>query len=645
MTRASRLVVMLLAGLLPAAGCSVILAPDRAEINRDAAAADGGFDSGMDGGMDGDIDGGFDGGPDGGDPRCLNAPAFEVSCTNAVDDDCDGLEDCEDFDCAGAITCCMQSNSTTVPYADNGLWQDLGGPTRGSAGINFGGGRSAALLTACSPLAFGASYRATMQAGVGPSTDFASLVMGPVNAFGPSGLLTEIAVILQDGEFRVERAGSPIGDTLEIGAVPYTVQLNVFPGADEAGRAVLRAQVDVARMGAETTTLLDDVAVMPLDDLIDCGAADGLYVGFEGQGTSVRVTGEELATEIFACGNPSQLREDRFYERADTFGDVGPGGLGEPALSAFAVTTATAGRLELWLDAASTERSDEIILPPAYAIHGAYVDSTLSWTARDATTAGREPSIASVTDAARIQTTSDLFVAYVDETGDAPTIAISTVRLPSDSGLASPHIVDRAPCTGGVRDPALAHLSGTNPSEFLLLYTCQRPGLPDTIGALLLRYDLSGGTFSQVGMANDDLIVGSDARDRGGVFSPEIIVHARATAGEFAVPLWYLARAEGGRVSLHFASGVLEAESTLPRFEVYAGNPILDADDSVLGSSSDCEGGCRLQSLAVADTYSSLFWDPASTYLLLINRTRFDVSTGDPIHELLPVSQPRPANP
>src|SRR5262245_15739921 len=43
-------------------------------------------------------DAGEDAGADGGDAGC--AQSFE-SCANVVDDDCDGLQDCADPDCAG----------------------------------------------------------------------------------------------------------------------------------------------------------------------------------------------------------------------------------------------------------------------------------------------------------------------------------------------------------------------------------------------------------------------------------------------------------------------------------------------------------------------------------------------------------------
>ncbi|MFK7987352.1 MAG: hypothetical protein AB8I08_15110 [Sandaracinaceae bacterium] len=632
LTRAAYFALLL--GVGP--GCTVILAPDRAAITLDGA-----VEGGMDADMDADVDADLDAGPDASDARCNNVPAFEVSCTNGDDDDCDGFRDCEDFDCAGAVNCCDESETTVVRYdAIDGAWQALGTPARSDEGIDFGTGRSAVLLADCSPIAFGAAYRATLQAGSGLNGDYAALVMGPVNEFGADGLLTELAVILQNQEFRVERAGTPVGNTLEAGTSEYSIELNVFPGADEAGRAVLRAQVSVAPVGGTATVLLDDVAIMPLADLIECGSADGLFVGFEGSGGSVRVTGAEFSTEVFACGNPSQLREDRDYTiDSDLFDGLGPGGLGEPALAAFAVSTDTNERLELWLDAADRERADEIFVSPTYTVHGA-IYSDGSWARRTAMAAGREPSIAAVTDSARIQDAGTPFVAYVDESLENPRIAVSRVDFAETGGFLDmpPQFLPQDTCDRGMRDPSLVHLSGTS-DEFLVVFTCLRVGLADSIGGMRLTYDLVGRQFAVV-QDSPNLLSGTTASSAKGVFSPELLVHARAD-DEFALPMWYLARDSSEGVALHFASGVLAAGENLPRFEIYAGNPILEADDPILGSAECID--CSLQSMAVADSYPGLFWDPP-TYFLLINRTRYD-TLGDPIHELLPVTQPRPTEP
>jgi hypothetical protein len=74
------------------------------------------------------------------DPRegCVQCAATETSCFNGRDDDCDGLQDCDDPDC-GAAAFCTTGNDTCDSAASVDTWGLYRGTTAGLGGDYVGG--------------------------------------------------------------------------------------------------------------------------------------------------------------------------------------------------------------------------------------------------------------------------------------------------------------------------------------------------------------------------------------------------------------------------------------------------------------------------------------------------------------------------
>ncbi len=642
------------------ASCTLLLEPDRSLIVR--------FDASVDAGPD--FDAGFDAGPDfdaGFDAGCIPAQELEVSCSDGTDNDCDGVVDCSDSDCAGDGYCCdLMTGTVWQPLADTPYenWDRFGSATIESGDrVGFDTATGQLVLRTCAPLAFGMRILVDFDVeSIGGDGDYASLVLAPVNAPRAGGtLLSDLALrVIYDEPTRtahatLERAGTVIGSTsaaLNVGTHQAIIRLR--PSVDERGRPVLLVSAIIAGQRLATRETL-----MPLSDLVGVPsgcAPDGLFIAVEGYGAGVRIDG---AAQAFSgnCANPTQFI-------ADTTGPLGEdpilapgtwraGGAGEPALLATSPRMRiTTDRVELLVDASETERSDELLRFVNFSIGGA-VRSSSGWLERTPGTAellgpspsSREPSLA--TGAAL----DPNLIAFARATSpDVFEIAYANLGrdLASSPESVRPLLGPASVTCRSLRDPALVAIEDRN--DVLLFFTCERMLGPPTVGVARLRNDGISG-FAMVGDAQLDLFPTSAVGDFGrqGVFSPEVVVSQQdSEAGTYRLRIWFLARDAGGQVTVGFAFGevdvdpLAEGSEALPRVSLYPGNPVLRPEDQVIGGA--CPLGCTIDSLGVTATEGvSPLWTPPlpASYLFLVERSRFRSDGVD--HQLVPIRQPRPA--
>ncbi|MBX3273536.1 MAG: hypothetical protein KF729_24950 [Sandaracinaceae bacterium] len=665
----------LVAVALLASGCSLLFAPDRDEIRRPDASLDAGIDAdvfpdGGDGGEDGG-DAGYDGG------GCTPNEALEVSCSDGVDNDCDRNVDCADPDCAADGYCCDLGRGTTAWTGDLVTfpsWQAHGStPTAGAANVEFGTGIGQRVHPDCAPLAFGVRLSLSFSRAGGPAqpTHFASLVLAPVRTprvGGDRTLLADLTLrVSGDGRARLERAGALLGQTpdgteLPVGASDARIDLT--PSIDAAGRPILLVSATIGDFA-----LADGEMLMPLTGLVDAGGGcspDGLFVAVEGRGDAVTI-GSALSTRIGSCNNPTQFLSDAMGPLADASllppdtGDWRAGGAGEPTLATRASMGATS-ELSLLFDASRTERSDEIFRFVDFAIAGSFrSNSSGGWLHRTRGAGGHEligPSPVSsrepafvvgegldphfVLFARRRATGGDVYELARFDLDDA--IAAS----PTPTPLLVPGRNDdvEIDCVS-LRDPAAIALDGRN--ALFVLFTCERQGEPSHIAGVRVRRDAAAPNGYRVTGAPMTLLapeIGAYASQ--GVWSPELVVTSvDAAARRVSFRLWFLARDGDGEVRVGLAYGDVDASegsSGAPRLGPYPGNPILSAEDPLLGG--PCPGGCLIESLGVAATVGrpSLWPDRFGrepSYVFLVERSVFRAGGVD--HQLIPLRQPRPS--
>ncbi len=652
-----------LACAIAVSGCSIVLAPDRdAIVPSMDGGSDGGFDGGHDGGDGGDLDGGFDAG-DAGTDACVVGEEREVTCNDGIDNDCDGNADCDDPHC-GADGYCCDPGGAGVTWPGDAVaydaWTPFGAPTTTSGTVAFGTATSQVVHPDCAPLAFGMRFTVEFVRAGTNGAHYASFVLAPVDrprGGGDMTLLADLALrVTGAGTARLERAGTVIGETAPGMELPVRseAQIDLTPSVDGSGRPVLLVRAEISGR-----ILADDVVLMPLADLIgaEAGCApDGLHLAYEGRGSTVSI-GSATTTGIGDCDNPTQFLSDAMGPLAEA--DVLPpgelpgewraGGAGEPALSSRAtgVPLATT-QVDLLVDASVFERDDEIFRFIDFAIGGSL--RTSRWTHRaslgDARLFGpspssREPSFAGgaaldphlVAYARATAPMSDVYElawANLDRMATASPGPSQALLEPSDT-----------PCDS-LRDPAV--IAPVDRDSLLVFFTCERAGSPDSIGVARLTLDVVDG-YVVAGEVRPDLLhssIGSYARQ--GVFSPEVVVTG-ASGTTRALRIWFLARDAGGRVRVGLAYGEVDATAGLPVVTPYPGNPILSADDQLLGG--PCPLGCAIESLGVTATEGrSTLW-PAGfgrepSYIFLIERSRFRSDGVD--HQLVPLRQPRPSD-
>ncbi len=650
--------VALVAALAVAAsGCSLIFAPDRDRQLRDAGPEDAGdVDSGLDAGPDSGVDGGGDGG-------CPGSQGIETSCSDGVDNDCNGLTDCVDFACRVSPACCTGAATPWPAMTDfnGGTWESNGTTVMRSPGrVTFGTAPTpqAAVLRACAPLAFGMDFTVRFDVDLaGPRGDYGAFLLSPTpDRAGTTPFLSELAVrVLDSGEVRLERAGALIASA-QLDANTVLVSVSLRPGLDAASRPVLLATVNAG------SAMLGEVEqpFMPLSDLRGAGATpscepDGLFVVIEGQGTKVSASSAVTAEQL-ACENPNQfLPETTALEPlVDQFAANTPewrtGGLSEPAVAHYRQFVGSE-LLDVWADASVIERSDELLRFVDFTIGAAQRQSTGVWASRLQSgspvllgPSAREPSIwapTSIDPAMGTRLTGgELLFAHALKRDSAEIydlfVGFVSVGAPPNPALPTTPTIEQTPaeCTS-LRDPSVVAL-GSNPRNdgVLLFYTCEQAGEPDRVAVSRLSWD--GSRFVR-GATNLSLLTSSIGPYASrGVFSPEAAVF-QESGGTVGVRLWFLTRDAAGEVAVSTALGEIPEGEALPVLSPYPGNPTLRADDPLLGA--DCAMGCGLDAVAVTRTLPASRWMSPS-YLVVVAQSRQTVTGVE--HRLVPLLQSRP---
>jgi len=699
--------VTTIAAAMLVGGCSLIWGPDTDLIEPfDGGPMDGGTrDGGEDGGDGGDppldgctpmgeetgetactdgLDNDCDGLPDCLDDECGGVTACcrmrddvetrEVTCNDDVDNDCDGLADCDDSDCASDGVCCdlVMGSTWGDLTTDYNFWDAHGAAIPSVNEVEFAPGAVGQVVNrTCAPLAFGmrleADFRTTS---FGDPDDYAAVLLAPVDTprgGGDMTLLADLAVrVTRDNGVVLERAGTVLARTMAMSITGATVQIDLQPSVDAASRPVLVMSVLVTPSGGTPERLATDEVLMPLSDLRgdDAGCTpDGLYLAFEGRGSGV-VVDDMVSARTGNCPNPTQFLQDQ----GGPLGEAGilepgswrMGGAGEPAL----LTTGSpeTNRIDLLVDAAEDERSDEIFRFIDFSIGGSIRGA--AWQQRSSGPGG-PPNLIGPDPSAREPTqvlprgvsgrviawaqphrmTEDYEIQWGELGGSAT--AASTVQgvllMPGDNAGTM------VECDS-LRDPALVALDAEGaPADrpnLLLLFTCVKAAENDTIGVARFDYDMVGSAYELMEVDEtlfDGSIGGYASR---GYFSPEVAVVAiDDTIGDdmarYALRLWFLVRDGAGRVRVAHAFGDVTT-GELPQIVPYPGNPVLDPEAASLGGS--CALGCTIESLSVAATEGrSNLWAPPvdASYLFLIERSVFRTDGVD--HELVPLRQPRPA--
>jgi len=652
---------LIVACALAAGGCSLLLHPNRNDI--------------LDGGPDGALDAGPDAETDASDAETdassdAGCTRFETSCTDGMDNDCDGRTDCDEIECLSAPSCCERLTGgdwpDLLPFGD---WERrprsaaitiTAAPDPVSVVFPVSSTPVAIRHGTCAPIAFGMSFQLDFEVRGTHAGDFAALALSPVSEPGPDGFVSEFRLVVRsDGSMQAERAGAVLNslDPGAVGAAAVPAEIKLSPGVDDAGRAVLFVTVVV-----EGERLVDRAPLMPLERLRDTASCPigGLYLVLEGQGSSV-VVASALTAKTLDCDNPTQFSADAMSSplrdvetRFDASGMWRAGGLGEPSISEVCIGAAgCSDRLDVLADGTDLDRSEELLRPLSLSIGGAlYLGG--SWSSRDASsmpqllgpmTSSREPDYLIPID--DMGAAGEALLAYAEEQASGGGVHDLVLRAlgrnradapgrerfrlsPSDVGCRS------------LRDPVLvANGTTSTDRDLTLFFTCEPMDASghDSIGAARLVYGMGSDDYA-LGMGYPELLTATPGTYTGqGVSSPEAVVTDRNADGSVALRLWFLAKDGSGRARLAMAYGDIDAEG-VPALSAYPGNPLLDPENQVLGGS--CPSGCAIESFGVLRSVAgSLFWrDPS--YVFLIERSVFR-STGTE-HQLLPLVQRRPVD-
>ncbi|AKF08095.1 hypothetical protein [Sandaracinus amylolyticus] len=660
-------------------GC---LMPDRSLIERDA---------GMDAPDTSQWEDAGDAGEDAGDGGCRTDQQFERTCDNGEDDDCDGLVDCNDFDCGRELECCGSGGESVVSeFATDSLdWVSLpiGVPpaiqreTTDDVVSSFGTGDPRGLrYVECLPVDLGMSITATLRAPRGTACatregcEYASIVLTavPDMARGAS-LPDELSVrVYRDRIVEVRRAGRVIDTAPQsFGIDDVNVTIELSPGVS-GGAAWIFARVLVAQTGVDTWDVFADSddggrrALIPREHLagegFGCAAVRGLYVALEGRGNYVDV--DAVGSDPYECANPSNFRtiegastglDHTALRAADAWA---AGGVGAPTLGSYFVGVDDAW--DVYFDATNVPRTNELSAPVRFAIGGATTsddEGLAAWTSRDALGApvlgvsppqcvgAACPPLSSVREPA-------LYVPLDEETRSIERSTqgwLAAARELDGSngrrfgidlhpmGLSPFFVADDAmpvlrPDTEGggctsLRDPLLLPAGPHPTTTFWLLYGCERTGTLREIR--MARVDVDGGVRATL---PSEVVL--DADDFGDIAA----ITLRGADGASWFPnddedlaihrLWVVARDLAGRTSVAFAESAAPRDEP-PRFVPYAANPVLRASDPVLGA---CPGRCDIESIAAARIANS-----PQRVRLLVGRT---ITTATEVrHTLLPLDQ------
>ena len=662
--------------LLCASGCTIFNAPDPGLIGRDGGSADGGMDAG-----DARVDGSD--GTDAGDSGTACVPRQEI-CGNTEDDDCDGLVDCADFDCAGLSACCTEDVGDVLftedwSAADLSLrWsaEPAGAafPTKSMASgqwrlTSFDEGE-AIILNDCTPLSLGLNLSVTFvpRATGSCSVDCYAALYLTQSEYLVTGaeLLDDLVVRMESGgALVVEHAGAELGRSeMDFEAeTPVNVELGVQPGIDEEGVPQLFATV-YATQGGSTQTLVEEKAFIPQEDLIStlpsCDEAPGLFIALAGNGDRVHVGTLEPSRQ--RCVNPSQFTRPSAESAILTSGHLGLTDWAGPGIGAPTLTSTDAGgdvRWDVMVDATNVDRELEKISHVGMSLGHARSldwDDPTDWASFvggpraganppactdgscDANVSVREPSLLARPYGGVMATS--FVVAYARENtaaiaaGDRDLFDIHaqfispnvTVAFDASDGAAV--LASDVPECDSLRDPELIP-AGSSPTDgYWVLFTCESSG-PDTIRAIRLSDPLLEP------MGDSVLVLGPghvEPYGAGGVSGPAVVAEYEDGGPGAVFRMWFLARDRGGaNVTLAMAQAQTDditEEMGLPGFEPYSANPILHAQ-ALEGCSA---GECDLTGVAVTRRA-----DATTTLRFLVARHVNDA--GGSQYELIPLEQ------
>jgi hypothetical protein len=662
--------------LLALPACTLLNAPDPLP----ATPVDGGLADADD---ETSPDAGDDAGTDAG-PSCR---AREI-CFNGptTDDDCDGVVDCNDLDCAGNAACC--DVGTVGPrLAENWLsagdWQSVGDP----GGVGVAGGKLAFgsddvlrslmpsdELKRCLPLVFGARIEVAFavtpcaEADGGACGDEAAVVL--TGAEGPASgraLAADLRVAAGgDGLLRVTSGATSLIPAPVPFAAGGRVVVEVSPGARD-GVPVLSARVLMGPDRAETLVVADAAFVTQGNlrpCLVDSTSAametvGGLRFAVEGRGAAVAIG--PLEASPLACVNPVVFTPaGNVITAAELPGESGwnAGGLGAPALL-------RDGDAEyLFYDASDVERDLERVAPIDFAI-GAADAATFraSWASRPRIPGAaylgatppsscaapcasvREPTASADLRGGSLGATEVFLLAFARETsGGVFEIAyVNAPTAPNESPGASSVRVLVPPSLDcvSVRDPALAQADLDPAAGLWLFYTCERDGAPATIHAVPLG--IMDGIRTPVPGADVEVLgpsIGAYAAQGVRGAAPLVRIRPGVAGGPptLAVRLWFVATGADGRRTLGLAEGQSTLGSTRPEDATRAPLPVLlpDPTSPLLDGASPalgrCLGTCALEDVAVGRV-------PGETEVVLLLARRVDDPARGTDWQFVPLGQ------
>ncbi len=662
-------------------GCTLVNAPDRDRL--DAASFDGGMDA-SDPEDAGDADSDEPDPPDTGVDADTRPPE---NCANGVDDDDDGLVDCEDFDCAAETAACCREAApapdlaitdwpsnldddwdATLRVDSSAIFPEVRGGETTPSVLRFSRSRAphALVLESCVPLGQGAQLRARF----GPRGDaesFAALVLTPVDEQRvPRRLPAELAVTFY-GSGRVEVSQdetvlarsdelSPLTETLF-----YDLDVDRPVDVDDAGRGVLRANVTI-RDTMNDERFAWSAPLIALENLFfdraSCQDSAGLRLAFEGAAgaTDVVEVGAVTVGQL-ACTNPGQFlrRLDDPLSAGDVPGVVtasldfdaterDPRWADEAMLSASLLGISGTPNPVWHVAAEATNDQPELVTTArvgwaiGYAFESTWNVDTWS-DASEQPVVGQAPpscldgSCTTAPPAARdphlFATGSQVNLVYAAErnTSERFEIHFASALSTSPATGASLLTLEDEPGCDSLRDPAIVPRD-TGPEDtglpsYWLFFTCERANAPPTIRARALEVDLMG-----LGPTTEPSVEVLSAADLGsfardGVRSPEPVLDGDVYR------LWFLGLDQVTGASVGVAVGQPKTPGALPTLVPYPANPILQSGDPAF---DDCPG-CTLEGIAVARHP-----DRVDQLRFLVTR-RVPLAGGGRRYDLMPLDQ------
>ncbi len=629
-----RSVVLIASAMFALSGCTLLNAVDYNKLD----ASDAGPDAMDSGDLDaGDADAGDGGDADAGDtgPLCKDIPE---DCDNTLDDNCNGLVDCNDFACGQLEKCCSRGTENVLDFNSGITWDAIPDPpmTRpdldGNRIIKFAGtGAPTGLLTSCLPLEAGYEIRTAFTLARMTCDDlsydcFARIALTPTPGSSPgSRILEDIGIEMKsDGHLVVTSASSTLPteaiDGVGVGGT-INVVLTLTAGAYPGGEPALLATVRAAPGGGSGSVILQDEPIAPLDRLLggeagtDCRETRGLRLAVEGAGSQIHV--EPIRTLTLQCLNLGRFDDPTTDGDSLSAGPVdssladlqwtswGSGGVGAPSLVQHTSTPDTFW--DVFGDATDLDRGEEGATPLSFRIGHSTVGVT-EWNADEWVTTAmtrprfgpncapdcwsdsysiREPSVVNT----GAGSTFDMAAAVRDTSMDRDTYGLHVgpiAKSPDNRSDDLPvTIMPAAPCNS-LRHPALVPRNPDGSDGYWLFFACETATEVFDIRAVKLTNSLTvDGVFP--GESIFDSSLGPFASSA--VYAPEVLVDYDA-GGHHTFRMWFLARNGDQEVSVGMAQGQLDDDQIMndqpPSFELYGANPILEDGPTFFDDCADC---------------------------------------------------------